>query len=87
MNAVCSEVRECLKLDADHKLCLDHYKKVKKLVQQMKGASDLISEQRWTDCISKVDQILKVESKVDVYLLKTSGILCHCHTQVNVSFF
>jgi DnaJ homolog subfamily C member 3 len=82
MNVVCSEVRECLKLDADHKSCHDHYKKVKKLVQQMKAINDLINVQQWTDCINKVDQMLKVESGVDAYLHKANGLLCHCHTQV-----
>lgn len=38
------EIRECLKLDQDHKECHTHYKKVKKLVKQLNQAQDLINE-------------------------------------------
>lgn len=75
-----NEVRECLKLDPDHKKCHDHYKKVKKLVQQMKSIGEFISNQRWDDCLAKVDQMLKTESKVDAFLQKANGHLCHCHS-------
>ena len=43
---VSSEVRECLKLDPDHKLCYGHYKKVKKLNKQIQSAEELIDQQR-----------------------------------------
>ena len=87
MDTIYSEVRECLKLDADHKLCHDHYKKVKKLVQQLKALNDIINDQRWADCLSKVDQMLKVENEVDAFVQKANGHLCHCHSQVRVTGF
>lgn len=77
-----NEVRECLKLDADHKSCHEHYKKVKKLVQQMKSIADMLGNQDWTGCIGKVDQMLKVENKVDAFVQKANGYLCQCHTQL-----
>ena len=43
---ICSEVRECLKLDPDHKQCYSHYKQVKKLNKQIHSAEELIQEQR-----------------------------------------
>lgn len=43
---ICSEVRECLKLDPDHKQCYNHYKLVKKLNKQIQSAEALIQEQR-----------------------------------------
>lgn len=43
----CSEVRECLKLDPDHKQCYSHYKQVRKLNKQILSAEELIQEQRW----------------------------------------
>lgn len=49
---VCSEVRECLKLDPDHKQCYSHYKKVRKLNKQILSAEELIQEQRWVCAIS-----------------------------------
>ncbi|TNN43969.1 DnaJ subfamily C member 3 [Liparis tanakae] len=41
-----TEVRECLKLDPDHKQCYSHYKQVKKLNKQIRSAEELIEEQR-----------------------------------------
>ncbi|ETE70307.1 DnaJ-like subfamily C member 3, partial [Ophiophagus hannah] len=41
-----SEVRECLKLDQDHKECFSHYKRVKKLNKQIVSAEELIQERR-----------------------------------------
>lgn len=77
------EIRECLKLDADHKNCHTHYKKVKKLVQQIQSAEDAIKEQHWNDCISSIDKMLKIENEVETFLDKASSLLCHCHSQVN----
>jgi len=79
---LCREIRECLKLDPDHKSCHDHYKKVKKLSQLLKAVGDLIGEQRWTDCISKLAQVRKVESHEPRFVQRVNGHLCHCHAQV-----
>lgn len=43
---ISSEVRECLKLDPDHKQCYSHYKQVKKLNKQIQAAEEFIQEQR-----------------------------------------
>jgi len=79
-----SEIRECLKLDPDHKSCHDHYKKVKKLAQLLKAVDDLIGEQRWADCISKLAQVRKVESQEPRFVQRVNGHLCHCHAQVGL---
>lgn len=76
-----TEIRECLKLDADHKSCHDHYKKVKKLAQLLKGVNDLIGESRWDDCITKVAQVRKVESAEPRFINIVNGHLCHCHAE------
>lgn len=75
------EVRECLKLDADHKQCHAHYKIVKKLAQHFKSVSEHINEQKWSECIDRVDQILKVESKVVAFVQKANSHRCHCYSQ------
>lgn len=41
-----SEVRECLKLDQDHKQCFSLYKQVKKLNKQIESAEEFIREGR-----------------------------------------
>lgn len=45
-NYMSSEVRECLKLDQDHKRCFAHYKQVKKLNKLIESAEELIRDGR-----------------------------------------
>lgn len=78
----CREIRECLKLDSDHKRCHDHYKKVKKLVQTIHSVEKAISEQDWPDCILKVQQMLKLENHIDRFVDRAASHFCHCHSQV-----
>ncbi|CAD5119919.1 DgyrCDS8498 [Dimorphilus gyrociliatus] len=74
-----SQIRECLKLDPDHKRCHDHYKKVKKLSKQMSSAQKYINENKWKECIEKSRVMLKTENKVNAYILKAHSHLCHCN--------
>ena len=77
------EIRECLKLDPDHKDCFPHYKKVKKLVKQTQSAQTFINEQKWEECVSKADQMLKTESEIFAYRHKAYSNKCHCNSKVN----
>lgn len=49
INQICSfrEIRECLKLDPDHKECYMHYKHVKKLFKTMESGKNLMKEDRY----------------------------------------
>lgn len=71
-------IRECLKLDPDHKSCHSHYKKVKKLANQIKNMNDFASQSQYQECIDKADAALKTESSVGgiVHLIKSRK--CHC---------
>lgn len=46
LKCMSSEVRECLKLDQDHKRCFAHYKQVKKLNKLIQTAEELIRDGR-----------------------------------------
>ncbi|KAK2144538.1 hypothetical protein LSH36_748g01016 [Paralvinella palmiformis] len=76
-----TEIRECLKLDPDHKDCFSHYKKVKKLAKQISSVHELINEQKWDDCISKVDQMLKTEPELFAFVHKANSHKCHCYAK------
>lgn len=75
------EIRECLKLDADHKGCHDHYKKVKKLVKIMQETDQAIERHDWTACLEGAGRMLKVESKVEPLNLKARSHYCRCHVE------
>ena len=77
-----SEVRECLKLDPDHKDCFPHYKKVKKLNKQMSMAQSFINDEKWDECVEKADQMLVTEPRIFSYVLRARGHRCHCYAKV-----
>ncbi|XP_017558495.1 dnaJ homolog subfamily C member 3a [Pygocentrus nattereri] len=73
-----NEVRECLKLDPDHKQCFSHYKQVKKLNKQIMSAEELIQQQRYGDAVSKYETVMKTEPNVPQYMLHAKERICHC---------
>lgn len=75
------EIRECLKLDQEHKACHDHYKKVKKLVKQLNSAQEKINEGLYSEAISKLDAALKTESTQENIVLKILSRLCLSNKQ------
>ncbi|XP_069496796.1 dnaJ homolog subfamily C member 3 isoform X2 [Ambystoma mexicanum] len=73
-----SEIRECLKLDPDHKACFSHYKQVKKLNKQIQSAEQFIQEGSYADAINKYESITKTEPNVSYYSELVKERVCHC---------
>uniref|UniRef100_A0A8C3VV35 DnaJ homolog subfamily C member 3 n=1 Tax=Catagonus wagneri TaxID=51154 RepID=A0A8C3VV35_9CETA len=76
-----SEVRECLKLDQDHKRCFAHYKQVKKLNKLIESAEELIRDSRYTDATSKYESVMKTEPNVAEYTIRSKERICHCFSK------
>uniref|UniRef100_A0ABI7Y718 DnaJ homolog subfamily C member 3 n=2 Tax=Felinae TaxID=338152 RepID=A0ABI7Y718_FELCA len=76
-----SEVRECLKLDQDHKRCFAHYKQVKKLNKLIESAEELIRDGRYTDATSKYESVMKTEPSVAEYTIRSKERICHCFSK------
>ncbi|KAF3843212.1 hypothetical protein F7725_002061 [Dissostichus mawsoni] len=76
-----NEVRECLKLDPDHKQCYSHYKQVKKLNKQIRSAEELIQEQRYEEAVSKYEAVMKTEPNVHHLSLLAKERMCHALAQ------
>jgi len=72
------EIRECLKLDPDHKECFVHYKKVKKVAASLKTAHEQLNEKLYEECIEKAHAILKLEKEIQAYQLAAKALLCQC---------
>ncbi|XP_067890498.1 dnaJ homolog subfamily C member 3a [Heterodontus francisci] len=72
------EIRECLKLDPDHKLCFAHYKQVKKLNKQLSTGEDLVRQEKYSDAVSKYESAMKTEPNVLQYTLYATERICHC---------
>uniref|UniRef100_A0A2K6UXB8 DnaJ homolog subfamily C member 3 n=1 Tax=Saimiri boliviensis boliviensis TaxID=39432 RepID=A0A2K6UXB8_SAIBB len=76
-----SEVRECLKLDQDHKRCFAHYKQVKKLNKLIESAEELIRDGRYTDATSKYESVMKTEPTIAEYTVRSKERICHCFSK------
>ena len=59
-----NQIRECLKLDPEHKDCYPFYKKVKKVAKFLVAAQEAQNNQDWQECIDAAQKILKNEPKV-----------------------
>jgi len=75
-----TNIRECLKLDPDHKQCHQHYLKVKKLAKQLENIRDATSQSRWEDCLEKARQILKLSNDPQsaTFVYRAHSSLCTC---------
>lgn len=51
------EIRECLKLDPEHKDCFPHYKRVKKVDKLIVDCHVAIEERRFEDCIESAIKV------------------------------
>lgn len=75
------EVRDCLKLDPEHKDCFPHYKKVKKVDKFWNDIQDAISSQDYDTCIDSAQKILKTETKVPMIQWLGHAKLCKCYME------
>jgi DnaJ family protein C protein 3 len=51
------EVRECLRLDPEHKDCFPHYKIVKKVDKLIIDAQEDINNRKYQDCIDSANKV------------------------------
>ncbi|VDP35504.1 unnamed protein product [Heligmosomoides polygyrus] len=77
-----SQIRECLKLNPDHKECFPFYKKVKKLAKMRDSLNEAKAREDWIACLDKGHQILKYEREVADIQLDTYRSLCKCNMEV-----
>lgn len=77
------EIRECLKLDPEHKECYPMYKSLKKVAKAVVGAQEAQNNQDWEECITSAQKILKNEPKVQRVRFHGHDKLCHCKLSSN----
>jgi len=75
-------IRECLKLDQDHKACFSHYKIVKKIAAQVASMNEFSKSKQYSDCSDKAEAALKSNdlSPAIQHLILASK--CHCLNKV-----
>lgn len=73
------EIRECLKLDPEHKDCFPFYKKLKKVEKGLSNAQEYLESQEYEECIDSVDRALKHERDVPMIIFSGKQLSCTCH--------
>ncbi|MFH4975451.1 hypothetical protein AB6A40_002160 [Gnathostoma spinigerum] len=77
-----SQIRECKKLDPDHKECTDHYKKVRNLVKMRESLKTMSDKEKWMDCVAQGIKILKFEKNVDAIQLDVFRMTSKCNLKL-----
>lgn len=75
------EIRECLKLDPEHKLCFPFYKKIKKVDKFIGDAQTHQENKEFESCISSAEKVLKNEKEVQMIIFGANQLLCSCHVK------
>lgn len=73
------EIRECLKLDPEHKDCFPHYKKVKKVDKQLNDAQEALQANDFKKCIDAANKVLTSEPTVANIRFQAFDKLCQCY--------
>lgn len=73
------EIRECLKLDPEHKDCFPFYKKLKKVEKGLLNAETARDEKQYEDCIKSAEAVLKHEKEETMIIYEAKRLLCTCY--------
>lgn len=73
-------IRECLKLDPEHKDCFTFYKKIKKVEKFLVEAENALENKNYAESIEAAERILKNEKEVRPILFEAQRILCTSYT-------
>lgn len=78
-------IRECLKLDPEHKNCFAFYKKIKNVVKYLTDA-DLANENKeYVRCIESANKVLKQEKEIQPIIFEANRFLCSCYVNTEQS--
>ncbi|KAK7074490.1 DnaJ subfamily C member 3 [Halocaridina rubra] len=78
-----SEIRECLKLDPDHKNCFTLYKKIKKVNKLVNDAQEYVNTKEYEECIISANKVLKEEKELQEVQFLAYNKLCQCQVHVD----
>ncbi len=76
-----NNVRECLRLDADHKKCSDFYKNLRKLTKSMEKMRKASEENRYDECVTAAQAVINQDSKSQMFQLKGKSFVCSCQSK------
>lgn len=72
------EIRECLKLDQDHKDCSPFYRKLKKIVKHINDALKAEESRDFKKCITSAKSVLTLENDMENVRFHAYHSICKC---------
>lgn len=75
------EIRECLKLDPEHKDCFPFYKTLKKVDKALIDAQTYLESKEFAECVVSAEKVLKFEKTEPMILFGAKQLLCTCYTK------
>lgn len=75
------EIRECLKLDPDHKQCFPFYKKIRKVKKLLQDAETAQEDKDYDACIDSAHRVLTQEPNEQQVQFTAYHYLCRCYTE------
>ncbi|XP_056642902.1 dnaJ homolog subfamily C member 3 [Diorhabda sublineata] len=73
-------IRECLKLDPEHKDCFPYYKKIKKIEKFVTDAETSLENRDYAQCIESAHKVLKNEKDIQNIIYEAKRLLCACYS-------
>lgn len=73
------EIRECLKLDPEHKDCFPFYKQLRKVEKALSNAQQALEEKQFGECIEQAEKVLKFEKDIPMIVFGANELLCTCY--------
>jgi len=80
-----AEVRECLKLDPEHRDCFPFYKKLKKVAKFLTATQEASKSENWDECVDSANKVLKNEPTMNMIRFHAHDRLCHCQLKAGDS--
>lgn len=74
-------IRECLKLDPEHKDCFPLYKKIKKVEKLLTDAQNYLEAKSYEECVEAARKVTSVEKDVPMIIYEAKSLLCSCHSK------
>jgi len=73
-----NEIRECLKLDPEHKDCYPLYKKIKKVAKFLTSSKEARESEDWEECVNNAQKVLKNEPQMEMIKFHAYDRMCQC---------
>lgn len=77
-----TQIRECVKLDDNHKECFDFYKMLKKFNKLMDKVDENVAQGRFAEALQNTDKVRKLGITEPVYARRLAVVDCQSNVEL-----